>query len=332
MKDLVYKEKLESENKLNHIVKNLNKEKSDLIHERDMIANKCSVDNALAAKARAKAEAYQKEQKLLLETEKQRVDDLAESKIKDTKMKLEKDAKEKISLVERNYKEQLYKGREFYKHEYLAKESWHIFVFTFCVLWLVIQALSSTLFKTEFINFASGIKNYIVNAGPFLIDTAKSGAITLSNIQSEIMSNILYWIVFILYALIVFLLLYVAPTALILGCCYYYFRSKYFDKINRWIMIGSGILFIAMSSELFYEPEINLFLLWLIIQLTIPLMRFIIIPLIVITIDKIKGLDEFQKKKFMQYIVITFVSILGIVFILLAIRIFAESLSKILGL
>ena len=52
-----------------------------------------------------------------------------------------------------------------------------------------------------------------------------------------------------------------------------YLRSRYFDRANRWIMAGSTILIIALASRSGDWPPVNLILLWLIIQVIVPVIR-----------------------------------------------------------
>lgn len=106
----------------------------------------------------------------------------------------------------------------------------------------------------------------------------------------------------------------------ILGGSFLYLRSEGFDRANRWIMVGSGIVFVAMASEMFYKPPINLLLLWLIIQLTVPLLRYVIIPLICSFIDKVQSMDEDERRNFYSNIMIVIVLIGGFFFIIWSLK------------
>ena len=81
-------------------------------------------------------------------------------------------------------------------------------------------------------------------------------------------------------------------------------------------MVGSGILFVAMASELFYQPPINLLLLWLAVQVAVPLLRYIIIPLICAGISKVQNMDSDEKRNFYSNIMMVVVVIAGLFFVM----------------
>lgn len=94
-------------------------------------------------------------------------------------------------------------------------------------------------------------------------------------------------------------------------------------------MIGTGILFVAMSSEMIYSPKINLLLLWLLIQIIIPLNRFVIIPLIGSIFDKWKGMDSDERRNLGGNIMMVVLVIAGFIFIVWSMKSCAADMARI---
>lgn len=294
----------------------------------DETEKRCARDNAAASKARHEAEDFRDEQQRLLREEQSEIDKLAEKKIADTKSSLKASKEHEVSVIKADCKSTIAKHRNYYKSEYAAKETWHILVFTFCILWLVLQALSSNYFRHEAVQMGIWIKDYVVDAGITLSEWTEGAANITSGISNEIASTILYWVVFVIVGLLLIALFYGVPLFAIFGGSILYLKSKSFDKANRWIMIGSGILFVAMASEMFYKPPINLLLLWMIVQVSIPLLRFIIIPLICAGISKVQNMDSDEKRNFYCNIMMVVVVIAGFIFIMWSMRSCAADMSR----
>ena len=289
---------------------------------------RCARDNAAAAQARREAEDFRAEQQRLLREEEAEIDKLAEKKVADTKASLKSSKEHEVSVIKADCKATIQKHKNYYKSEYAAKETWHILAFTFCIVWLILQALSSNYFRHETIEMGTWIKDYAVYTGTTLAEWTEGVANITSGISNEIAATILYWIVFAIVGILLIAFFYGVPLAVIFGGSILYLKSDGFDKANRWIMVGSGILFVAMASEMFYQPPINLLLLWLIVQVAIPLFRYIIIPLIGTGISKLHNMDEDEKRNFYSNIMIMIVVIAGFFFLIWSMRSCAADLSK----
>ncbi len=265
------------------------------------MANRCSRDNILAAEERAKAEEYCRQQKQLRDNEIDEINKKAEQMIL-----------HKVDELENDNEISKKKWRKYYASKYAAKESWHILAFVFCIVWLIIQALSSSYFRHEVLVVCELIKEYIVDGWGYVSSWSNgSGTYLAALITNSIASDIVFWIVFIIVGLLSALLFYGLPLVIIFGGNFIYLSSKAFDKENRWIMVGSAILFIAASSELSFTPQINLLLLWLIIQIAVPIIRYIIIPLIYSSIDKFQGMASDDRRNFYCNIMMV-VAIIGV--------------------
>lgn len=309
VKDECNREIIEIQEDCNRAVKEAN-------DRADEVKKRYADDNAAASKARSEGEYFKAEQQRLLLNKKHEIDRLAELKIAQTKEALRAECNEKIE-----------KYRNYYHADYVAKETWHIVAFTFCVLWLVIQALSSNYFRHEVMDMGIWIKDYAVYAGTTLSEWTKVVANITSNIPNEIVASIFYWIVFVIVGVLLAAIFYALPLAVIFGGSYLYFRSDKFDKANRWMMVSSGILFVAIASEMFYQPPINFLLLWLIIQVVIPVLRCIVIPLICSCVNKFNDLTEEQKKNVYRDIVCNLLMVFCFILAMWALRGCAEILS-----
>lgn len=251
----------------------------------DEIEHRCSKDNAAALSAKIQGESFRDEHQRILREQKDEVDKLAEQKICSKVASLKASKESEVHQILNDCKASIQKYKKYYASEYAAKETWHILIFAFCITWLLIQALSSNYFRNEAAVFCTWIKNYVIDSFETISSWMVASANITNGINNEITSNILYWILYVVVGLLSGLLFYGVPVVIILGG-FIYLNSKLFDKANRWIMVGSGILFVAMSSEMFYTPNMNLLFLWLLVQVTVPLIRYIIIPLVGSLFDK----------------------------------------------
>ena len=94
-------------------------------------------------------------------------------------------------------------------------------------------------------------------------------------------------------------------------------------------MIGSGIFFVAMSSEMFYTPKINLLLLWLLVQVAVPMIRFLIIPLLGNFFDKWNRMDSDERRNLGSNIMMIIIMVAGFIFILWSMKSCSEDLERI---
>ena len=107
------------------------------------------------------------------------------------------------------------------------------------------------------------------------MDISLSAASVSDLIHNESVSVIVFWIIRIVTSALLGALFYVAPAAGIAIGIAAYLRSRYFDRANRWIMAGSTILIIALASRSGDWPPVNLVLLWLVVQVIVPVIRCI---------------------------------------------------------
>lgn len=286
------KDKAEYERKVDELKRECSLKVKSANERIDETEKRFAKDNATASKYRREAEDFRAEQQRLLREKQYEIDKLAEQKVSDMQASLKSAKEHEVSVIKSECKASIEKHKSLYKIEYAAKETWHVLVFTFCIVWLIIQALSSNYFRYESVELGIWIKDYVVGTSLNISEWTEGAAKITFCISNEIAFTILHWLIFIIVGILLITLFYVIPLSIIFGGSLLYLRSEFFDKINKWIMVGSGILFIAMSSEMFYQPSINLLFLWIILQAAIPLLRYIIIPLLCAKIDRIKNMDE----------------------------------------
>lgn len=327
--DLVVSNQKEAKIREKQLVADCN-QKVKVANERaDEIEQRYSSDNDEAAKARKDGEAFRDEHKRLLREQKEEVDKLAEQKISNKVASLKASKESEVHQILNDCKAAIQKHKNYYASEYAAKEMWHFLIFTFCIVWLVIQAISSDYFRNEVVVFGNWIRYYVVdNFGTVSSWTVSSANIT-NGISNEIVANMLYWILYGIVGTLSILLFYGVPVVVIIGGGFLYLKSELFDKVNRWIMIGTGILFVAMSSEMIYSPKINLLLLWLLIQIIVPLNRFVIIPLIGIIFDKWKSMDSDERRNLGGNIMMVVLVIAGFIFIVWSMKSCAADMARI---
>ena len=314
--DILVSNKREAETREANLIADCNLKVRTANERANEIEKRCFRDNDEAAKARKAGEAFRDEHERILREQTEEIDKFAENKIATTIASLKQAKELEIKHIQSNCKSSIQKHKKYYASEYVAKEMWHVIIFIFCIVWLAIQAISSNYFRNEAVVFGNWIKTYMINSFDTVSLWATSSATISDGINHEIVANILYWAILIIVGLFSILLFYGVPVVVIMGGGFIYLRSNLFDKANRWVMIGSGIFFVAMSSEMFYTPKTNLLLLWLLVQVAIPLIRFVIIPLIGSFFDKWNSMDSDERRNVGCNIMMIITVIAGFLFLI----------------
>ena len=151
----------------------------------------------------------------------------------------------------------------------------------------------------------------------YLVERAED-IVTLSLSAAELAGNTpaLFWFLRILILILLVVLFYVVPGGGIFTGSFLYLRSSKFDRINRWIMIGSGIFLVAFSSVLNDPPQINPILLWILVQIIVPVGRFLIFPLLCTIRKKLDEQDYYETRNLKIKIVSALIAIAVIITIL----------------
>ena len=266
----------------------------------DEVQIRCTRDNEAAARARSEGEEFRSEYEKLLGTELAQIDMLAEGKIADTKARLKKDKEDAVKRINFEAASKLRQRSLDLKNLYDAKEWWHDFVIAFCIVWSLMQAAVSVRFKEYGYEVWSWINNYIGFAEVKISEWSGFIAGVSSAIGNRAVSAIVYWIILLIVVLLLVILFYGIPIGIIAVGGYAYLKSSRFDKAARWIMIGSAITTIAVSSEIAgIRFDINLLLVWMIVQIAFPLVRFILLPLIIAMVDDLTSMSTDERKQFL---------------------------------
>ena len=326
---LVVSNKKEAETREEQLIENYNQKLKAANERADEIEHRCSRDNNAAAIARKEAESFKDEHERILREQKNEVDKLAKQKISKTVATLKVSKENEVHQILNDCKSSIRKHKKYYTSEYAIKEMWHLLVFSFCIVWLVIQAVSSNYFRHEAVILGNWIKEYVVDNWGLVSLWSVSSANIANGICNEIVATMLYWILYAIVGLLSILLFYGVPVVFIIGGGFIYLKSELFDKANRWILIGSGILFVAMSSEMFYTPKINLLLLWLLVQVAVPMIRFLIIPLLGNFFDKWNRMDSDERRNLGSNIMMIIIMVAGFIFILWSMKSCSEDLERI---
>lgn len=326
---LVVSNKKEAETREEQLIANYNQKLKAANERADEIEHRCSRDNNAAAIARKEAESFKDEHERILREQKNEVDKLAKQKISKTVATLKVSKENEVHQILNDCKSSIRKHKKYYTSEYAIKEMWHLLVFSFCIVWLVIQAISSNYFRHEAVVLGNWVKEYVVDNWGLISVWSVSSANITNGISNEIVATMLYWILYAIVGLLSILLFYGVPVVIIIGGSFIYLKSELFDKANRWIMIGSGILFVAMSSEMFYAPKINLLLLFLLVQVAVPMIRFLIIPLLGNFFDKWNRMDSDERRNLGSNIMMIIIMIAGFIFILWSMKSCSADLARI---
>ncbi len=115
-------------------------------------------------------------------------------------------------------------------------------------------------------------------------------------IPLEILQISLYWGLRAIVVAGLVLFFYVLPVTLIAGIILRYARSRYFDKVNRWIIFVTMMVLILLVSLFKVSVGINPLLLWSIIQCLAPVVRFMIPAIVRFTIRKWRKAEEQTKR------------------------------------
>ena len=269
--------------------------KEDAMKQIDEVETRCARDNETARIAKEKAENYQNQQWKLLKDEEAKISKSAEKKIADLKASLEATFDRKIREQEQSYATKKDRVKLYYRNRYAVMETFHVICFGFCIVWLVIQACGSSNLLDDFASICHWIGNYCTARAGNIEDMAgQLGSIALS-ISNGLLRSICYWILSILSGTIMAVLFYGVPIVAALYGGYKYSRSKYFDKVSRWLMVASGIAMIVISAN---EIGIrwNIFILWIITQGLIAVIRFLIVPFVGSFFEGWKDMDADKKK------------------------------------
>lgn len=249
------------------------------------VESRCKRDNDAASQARQQAEKLQKSYQELIDNEKSEIDKAATKKIEQNFNNMRK--------REKDYKESVEKH---YSGLHVLKESWYVGIMTFCILWLVVLFCTNTYMISCVTQIAGGIKDYVVVMAESIGEAADTVGSLFLGVPNSILAQVLYAVFGVIIGILLFFIFYFTPVICVYLAFKYYLLTERFDNINRWIMVGSGILFV---SEAYACPELmpkNILIWWMLLQVVVPVIRWAW-PLIMEKAGGIKTEEKEEKKK-----------------------------------
>ncbi|MCR4606081.1 MAG: hypothetical protein K5639_08805 [Eubacterium sp.] len=166
--------------------------------------------------------------------------------------------------------------RDEYRRKYLAKESWHIAVFSFCSLWCVVWAVASEHLQRDAVFLAQAMRGYCIDR--FKNIKASIGWVKdlCSGISNETVESVVSSVSMLLVGFGHAVLFYGSLIALLFLSFRYLTDRKRFDAPARWVMVGTAVPIIALSYvKIPYLGGINWILVFLVIQAVFALFRSI---------------------------------------------------------
>lgn len=166
--------------------------------------------------------------------------------------------------------------RDEYRRKYLAKESWHIVVFSFCSLWCVVWAVVSEHLQKDAVFLAQAMRGYCIDR--FKNIEASIGRVKklCSGISNETVESAVSGVSMLTVGFGLAVLFYGSLIVLFFLSFRYLTNRKRFDTPARWVMVGTAVPIIALSYvKILYPGGINWIFVFLIIQALFALFRLI---------------------------------------------------------
>ena len=277
------------------------------------ITQRCEKDNARAANALADAESYRDNLREQLRNEEQKISELANNRIQSFVSVKELEIANMKRSLECEHKNKLELALAYLQLRYDAREGWHNFIFAFCIVLLSLMAITSKIFKQDVMMIGSALMRYVVAAYTRAVTIATKAAGITGGITNDYAKNALFWILFVICIILLFLVFYGVPVVITGVVVYKYLFGRYYDKVNQWIMIATGIAVIVGSHDTKRLVKCNVILMWLVIQLAVPIVRFVIVPCIGKISGKWNRLDKDRRGNIAIYATSIFVGAIATV-------------------
>ena len=163
-----------------------------------------------------------------------------------------------------------------YRRKYLAKEGWHIAVFSFCSLWCVVWAVTSEHLQKDAIFLVQAMRGYCIDR--FRNIKASIGWVKefCSAISNETVESVVSSVSMLLVGFALAVLFYGSLIALFFLSFRYLTDRKRFDVPARWVMVGTAVPIIALSYvKIPFLGGINWIFMFLVIQVAFALVRLL---------------------------------------------------------
>lgn len=171
-----------------------------------------------------------------------------------------------------------------------------------CMVVLLACASPARLYA---IQIGQDIMNYALWVFDRLLEWSGAIAGITEKIPYEIIQISLYWGLRAIVVAGLVLFFYVLPLILIVDIILWYAGSRYFDKVNRWIIVVTMMVLILLVSRFKVSVGINPLLLWSIIQCLASVVRFMIPVIVRFTIRKWRKAEEQTKRDIRAGLIMT---------------------------
>lgn len=188
--------------------------------------------------------------------------------------KIEQRSTAKIERIKADCNAAIEKTRREQKALYVARRAKDYALYIFCVMVVFINAIFTPKTAADVVGVGKGIGAYLSWAWNVLAMWAVGAKGASAGISNVVIGNIVGYGLLVLVGILVFALFYLVPAGVIGLTSYGYFTSERFLKYNKWIMVSTGVLWFAVSSVVTWQ--VNLFFIWLLIQLIVPLLQLAI--------------------------------------------------------
>ena len=243
-------------------IQSLNTRKEEDLAEREKNVRKAEKDTREKLK---NAETYEAEQKKILDDMNAQVDARAELKILGIRDELQNEYTQRTRMTQ-----------GLLRTRYAAKEWLHRLIFSYCIIWLVIQLITSEALRRDFISIGIWLKDYAVDRiGNIKAWTSGAAGIT-EKISNETLAGILHWLILGIVGILLIALFFGVPLLSVWFAVRYLKNRERFDKVNRWVMVSTAIAVISIGwTDFLGLSKHELPLIWIGIQVITPFVRWI---------------------------------------------------------
>ena len=243
-------------------IQSLNTRKEEDLAEREKNVRKVEKDTGEKLK---NAEKYEAEQKKILDDMNEQVDARAEIKILGIRDELQNEYTGRTRMTQ-----------GLLRTRYAAKEWLHRLIFSYCIIWSVIQLITSEALRRDFISIGLWIKDYAVDRIQNIRAWTAGAAGVTEKISNETLAGILHWLILGIVGVLLVALFFGVPLLSVWFVIRYLKNRERFDKVNRWVMVSTAIAVISVGwTDFLGLSKYKLPLIWLGIQVLTPVIRWI---------------------------------------------------------
>ena len=243
-------------------IQSLNTRKEEDLAEREKNVRKAERDTREKLK---NAEKYEAEQKKILDDMNAQVDARAELRILGIRDELQNEYTQRIRMTQ-----------GLLRTRYAAKEWLHRLIFSYCIIWSVIQLITSEALRRDFVSIGIWLKDYAVASIQNIKAWTAGAAGVTEKISNETLAGILHWLILGIVGILLIAVFLGVPLLSVWFAVRYLKNRERFDKVNRWMMVSTSIAVISIGwTDFLGLSKYKLPLIWIVIQVLTPIVRWI---------------------------------------------------------